>query len=121
MQYVLKRDKKNLFKFAPLQSSFGRELLLKHGKNPDDLDTMYLVREHGTSGENVIARGRAAVFVLRQLGGASSFFGSILWILPTFLLNFGYNLVASNRNKIAGRYESCPIPTPHEREKFIEL
>jgi len=121
VQYVLKRDKKDQFRFASLQSGFARELLVKHGKNPDDLDTMYLVLEYRHPSERLIARGRGAVMVLQQLGAGSGLLGAILSILPNFLLNFGYNIVAKNRNRIFGKYQSCPLPTPQQRQKFIEV
>lgn len=121
VQYVLKRDRKDRFRFASLQSGFARELLVKHGKNPDDLNTMYLVVDFEQPTERLIARGRAAVKTLQELGGGSKIMGAILSVFPNFLLNFGYNLVAGNRYRLFGKFDACPLPSPQQRQKFIEV
>src|SRR5437660_1166527 len=110
VQYVLKHDKQDRFRFASLQSAFARRLLEKHGKNPDDLNTMYLVLNFDHPNEQLIARGRAAASTLRELGGGSKLLGAILSIFPNFLLNFGYSVVAGNRYRIFGKFDSCPLP-----------
>src|SRR5437588_2145607 len=121
VRFVLKWDKKDRFRFASLQSAFGRELLVKHGKNPDDLNTMYVVLDYQQPGELLIARGRAAVMALNELGSVWKVFGTVLSILPNFLLNFGYNLIANNRYRLFGKFDSCPLPSPQQRQKFIEV
>jgi len=120
VQFVLKRDKRDRFQFASLQSSFARDVLVKHSKNPDELDTMYVVVDHGLASERLVWKGRAAMLILRELGG---FWRVVSWlsILPAGLLNFGYEIVANNRYRIFGKSDSCMLPSPQQRHKFIEV
>ena len=56
VRFVLKRDRKGVFRFASLQSSAARKILARHGIAPDALDTFYVVRDFGMAGERVLSR-----------------------------------------------------------------
>jgi predicted DCC family thiol-disulfide oxidoreductase YuxK len=118
-QFVLKRDKQGRFRFATLQSDYAREILLRHSADPADLDTLYVVTDLGGPNERARKMARAALFVLWTIGGAWRLF-VIFGILPTFLLNLGYRLVAANRYRFFGKSEQCMIPDPKWRDRFIE-
>jgi predicted DCC family thiol-disulfide oxidoreductase YuxK len=117
--FVLKRDPKGLFRFASLQSPFAREALARHEKEPSDLDTVYVVANRGTPEETLLSKSRAALFVLRTLGGVWSI-ARLLEIVPRALLDRAYDLVARHRYRVFGRYDACPIPRPEHRQRFIE-
>jgi predicted DCC family thiol-disulfide oxidoreductase YuxK len=117
-QFVLPRDKHNKFRFAPLQSELAKKLLEKHGHPADALDTFYIVLNPDTPKEKLLWRGRAGLRVLKELG----FPWSLMWIfsvLPTFVLDVGYNFVARNRYKWFGKLDQCALPRPEWRHKFI--
>src|SRR5215470_3804642 len=69
VQFILKRDRRDRFRFAALQSSLAREILQRHGHNPDTLDTVCVVLDSGQSSERVLTRNDAVISVLSDLGG----------------------------------------------------
>jgi predicted DCC family thiol-disulfide oxidoreductase YuxK len=119
-QFLLKRDKHDRLRFASLQSDFSKELLQRHGRNPDDLDTVYVVLDHGTPSERILFRSDAILHVLSVLGGIWKL-GALGKILPKFLRDSIYNLVAANRYQVFGKSESCILPEPRHRAKFLEI
>src|SRR3989442_14533189 len=68
-QFVLKRDLGDRFGFASLQSDFAAKVLHRHGINPRDLDTVYLVLDYAQPGERLLARSDAALSVLQEIAG----------------------------------------------------
>ena len=93
--------------------------LERAGADPDDLTTFYVVRDYGTAGAQTLIKGRAAMFVARTLGwpwkGAVAF-----GLLPTVVLDWGYDVVARNRYRF-GRFEQCAIPQPEQRRRFVDF
>ncbi|MGA8491328.1 MAG: DCC1-like thiol-disulfide oxidoreductase family protein [Terriglobales bacterium] len=121
VQFILKRDRKDRFRFASLQSQFAAEILRRHNASPNDLDTMYVVLNYALSEERIASRSDAAVVALRELGGVWAALGGALRLVPLWVRNWGYNLVAQNRYRIFGKYDSCPIPSEEDRRKFLDL
>lgn len=114
VNFVLKRDHKNLFLFAPLQSKAGQELLTKFNLSTTDFDTFILI-----NGDSFQTKSDAAISIASNLSGWSKVL-LIGKIIPRFLRNFIYDLIAKNRYKIFGKRESCRVPTSEEKEKFLE-
>ena len=123
VQFVLKHDTQDRFRFASLQSDFAARLLRRHGAAPEDLDTVYVVSDCGLPGERLASRSDAAVAVLRELGGGWGLFAMAIHVLPGRLRNWGYNLVARNRYRLFGKFDSCPVPNKNKkyRRKFLDL
>jgi predicted DCC family thiol-disulfide oxidoreductase YuxK len=121
VQFVLKHDAQDRFRFASLQSDFAARVLRRHGTAPEDLDTMFLVLDHGLPGECLVSRSDAAVAVLQELGGRWGVTAVALRVLPRWLRNWGYNRVARNRYRIFGKYDACPVPDERDRRKFLDL
>ncbi|MBI4617992.1 MAG: DUF393 domain-containing protein [Planctomycetes bacterium] len=117
-RFVLARDRTDGFRFAPLQGKVAGDVLAKYAKDPADLDTFYLVTGWGSSGERLLWRGRAALQVLRELGGIWGA-SRVLGLLPTVLLDLGYRIVARSRYRLFGRHAVCPVPSPEHRAKFL--
>jgi predicted DCC family thiol-disulfide oxidoreductase YuxK len=120
VQFVLKRDRADVFRFAALQSEFAAQVLTRHGANPQDLDTMYTVLNYGGPGETLPARSDAVLAVLERLGGMWSALAGVARIFPLRIRNFFYHLVAGTRYRIFGKYDACPLPTPDQRAKFLD-
>src|SRR5687768_6060513 len=118
-QFLLKRDSDDRFRFASLQSQFAADLLARHGADSRDLDTFYVVIDHGRPSERVLARSDGIIYMLTQLGGVWSLAGAAK-ILPKGLRDGMYRLVARNRYRIFGKHESCMMPDPLHRHKFLE-
>ena len=119
-QFVLKRDGKDLFRFAPLQSSFASGVLIRHGAEPRKLDTVYVVVDYDQSTEHLLSKSHAILFVLQQIGGTWRIV-SAFRMLPRFILDIGYDLIAHIRYRIFGRYETCLVPEERYRQKFIDV
>ena len=120
VRFVLRRDPGGRFRFASLQSGFAREVLPPRGKDPSRLDTLHLLLDPGGPGERVLSKGRAALEVLRILGGPWKLV-SLLRVLPTRLVDFGYDQIARRRYRWFGRHETCPLPDPRHRDRFIDV
>ena len=119
VQFVLRHDRADRFRFAALQSELAAGVLRGYGRNAADLDTVYVVARYGEPDAALLAKGRAVLFVLGALGGIWRL-ASILRVLPTWLLDFGYDHIARRRYRWFGRYDACPLPTPATRAKFLD-
>ena len=116
--FTLRRDKRGIFRFATLQSEFASALLKPHGANPEDLDTFYVALGKDTPHERLLVRSRAALYVLRTIGGAWKI-PTLLGLLPTFILDFFYRVIARNRYSLFGRHQLCLLPDPNWKDRFI--
>jgi len=121
VQFILRRDSKGTFLFAPLQSALAARILARHGANAGDLDAAYVVLDHQLPGERLLSRSDAARFVLSQIGGGWAGLAALSRILPRAAREAGYRLVARNRYRIFGRYDECMLPSPEARTRFLDL
>jgi predicted DCC family thiol-disulfide oxidoreductase YuxK len=112
IDFVLKRDRRGDFQFAPLQGDTARALLSP--ADIVDLNTVVLLSEG-----RVYRKSAAVVRVLWRLSLGWQIVGTILWLVPLPLRNFGYSLVARYRYQFFGKKETCRLPTPDERAKFL--
>lgn len=118
-RFILDRDRHARFRFAPLQGPLARTLLQRHGRDASALDTVYVVKEHDTPREALLTRSTAALYVLRRLGGP----WLLSWplaLIPRPLRDRIYDLVARRRRRWFGGAESCPLPRPEHRARFLE-
>ncbi len=114
VDWLLRHDKQNRFKFASLQSAYGKQVIAKFGLNGDYLNTLVLLED-----DKVYLRAPAVLRILKHLGG----FYSVAYIfnaLPSPILNFFYNIVAKYRYRWFGKRDTCRVPDAKEKSKFIE-
>jgi predicted DCC family thiol-disulfide oxidoreductase YuxK len=121
VQFILRRDRHAIFRFASLQSALAAGILARHGANPSDLDTVYVVLNHELPDESLLSRSDAVLFVLKQLGGPWRPAASLLQFLPKFLRNAAYNAIARHRYRLFGRSEVCTLPRDQDRSRFLDL
>jgi len=114
VQFVIKRDKKNRFLFASLQGAAGQQYLHRFGLPADDFHSFLLVE-----GDSCYTHSTAALRVARSLGGAWSLLYAFI-IVPRFIRDAVYNLIARNRYKWFGKKEACWVPTPELKKKFLD-
>jgi predicted DCC family thiol-disulfide oxidoreductase YuxK len=114
VQFILKRDRRGLFRFASLQSPIGQSLLHKSGLPSDHLDSFVLV-----DNEKVYTRSSGALRVLKLLGGTWSILYG-LWIIPRPLRDKLYDWVAQHRYRWFGKEENCWLPRPEWKERFLD-
>lgn len=111
--FIIKRDKKDVFRFAAIQSEEGQRLIEKYQIDTTKVDSILLL-----DGNNYYAKSTAALKIARHLkGGYPLLYGFI--ILPAFFRNWVYDIIARNRYQWFGKKESCMIPTPELKAKFI--
>lgn len=128
VQFVLRRDRHAIFRFVSLQSAFAARILARHGVNPSDLDTVYVVvnpdpnsgPSNGQPNESLLSRSAAVLFVLKQLPGLCQPAAFLLQLLPKFLRDRAYNAVARHRYRLFGRSEICPLPRDRDRSRFLD-
>jgi predicted DCC family thiol-disulfide oxidoreductase YuxK len=115
INFIIEHDKKDVFRFASLQSDLGKKLVSERGIDPEVLDTIYLIEP----GVVYYEKSTAALKIARDLSGGYSLMKHFIY-LPKFIRDGVYNLVASNRYSWFGKKESCMIPTPELKAKFID-
>src|SRR5271166_5435150 len=95
--FILRRDRDAIFRFAWLQGALGAGILARNGANPSELDTVYVVLDPELPEERLLSRSNAVLFVLKQLGGFWRTAAFVVRLLPRFVRDWGYNLVARRR------------------------
>jgi predicted DCC family thiol-disulfide oxidoreductase YuxK len=120
VQFLLKHDKHDRFRFASLQSAFAAPLLKRHGADPHDLDTVYVVIDYDRPTERLLARSDAILFLAAHLGGIWKL-ATVGRALPKTLRDAMYRMVARNRYRVFGKQESCMLPEPSHRQKFLDI
>ncbi len=115
INYIIKNDRKDVFRFASLQSILGQELLNTRGINPQQIDSIVLIDPDIA----YYIKADAAIEIAVEIGGLWSFFRIFEYILPQKFRNFIYDFVAKNRYRWFGKKEQCMIPTPELKAKFL--
>lgn len=111
VQFIIRHDKKKLFLFAPLQSTAGQDALKQFsGHVPDSVILFYNNR--------YFIKSAAGLNILRLLGGGWRFLYAFI-IIPRFIRDWVYNIIARNRYKWFGKRNECMIPTPELKERFL--
>lgn len=114
VQFIIKHDTKDVFRFVSLQSELGREILEHIGINPANMDSIVLYEP----GVAYYYKSSAAIQIAQNLGGFWCF-GTVFRIIPTAIRNQLYDYIAKNRYQWYGKKESCMIPTSELKAKFL--
>lgn len=116
VQLIIKRDKKDIFRFASLQSDLG--ISLTNNTEPlteSSLKSIVLIESDGKR----YTKSTAALRIARHLSGYSWL--PVFMILPKFIRDFFYDLIARNRYRWFGRKDECMMPTPELQSKFLDV
>lgn len=111
---VIKNDKKDLFLFTALQSESGQTIIKSLNIDISKIDSIILY-EPGVS-YNI--KSTAILKIMKDFGGFW-LLTQIFWIFPESIRNIFYDYIARKRYKWFGKKESCMIPTPKLKAKFI--
>lgn len=112
VQFTIKRDPFARFHFASLQSDYGQEQLKRIGFNPESLHSIVLIKDG-----KVFERSNAALEIARNLTGVWPLLYGFK-ILPRFLRDSIYTLIARYRYRWFGKKDSCWLPTPELKARF---
>ena len=115
VRFIMKRDKNKLFYFASLQSELGTKMTKERGIDTDKIDSIILI----DPGNAYYIKSTAALEIASHLSGAWSLL-SIFKYLPENFRNWFYDFVARNRYDWFGKMETCPMPKPEERSRFLD-
>ena len=110
----MKHDKKGYFRFASLQSEFGKECLKRFNMPEDNLSTLILI-----IGDKFYTRSSGALRIARKLS-FPYYLASIFILIPPLIRNFFYTIIANNRYKWFGKRDVCRVPTEEEKTRFLE-
>ncbi|GGH13190.1 thiol-disulfide oxidoreductase DCC family protein [Paenibacillus segetis] len=114
VKFIIKRDPKGRFHYASLQSPAGRRLMAENGVNAELLDTIVLFDKN-----NYYIRSTAALHIAKRL----TFPWPLLYgfiVIPRFIRDAIYRVIAANRYRLFGRDETCLVPTKELRSRFLE-
>lgn len=114
VQFILKIDKKKIFRFASLQGKAGQAMLAARGL-PGDAFKSFVVQE----GDTIYTQSTGALRVLKHVGGAWSLLYAFI-IVPKFIRDGVYNFISRNRYKWFGEKKECWLPTPALRQRFLD-
>jgi predicted DCC family thiol-disulfide oxidoreductase YuxK len=119
LQFLLRHDHRCAFSFASLQSKTGKAIITRWGGNPDELTTFYVLADFQTPDARIFGKSAAALFVAGELGWPWKVL-RLAGVLPSWLLDRVYDVIARSRYRVFGRYEQCLMPRPEFRSRFIE-
>lgn len=115
VNFVIDRDTENHYSFSSLQSDFAKRTLSEKGVDPTELKTIILLDTQN----NLHFKSSAALNVLSNLKSKWRIL-SIFRFVPRFIRDFVYDLIARNRYNMFGRKDTCRIPTPELRKRFLD-
>ncbi|MEM8603862.1 MAG: DCC1-like thiol-disulfide oxidoreductase family protein [Cyanobacteria bacterium P01_H01_bin.121] len=113
VNFVIDYDKAGYFQFAAHQSAAGQALLKQHGL-PAQPETVVYIDTEG----HCYTQSSAALEICRHLDGVWPGF-SVFQVVPPAIRDAAYRLVADNRYQILGKRETCRMPTPEVRSRFL--
>lgn len=118
VQFILAHDPGAVFSFASLQSALGHSLVARSGGNPDELTSLYVFADYQSAHPRMLMRSDAALFVAGHLHWPWRLL-RVFGILPRTLLDWAYDIVARTRYRVFGRLDSCPLPKPEFKSRFL--
>jgi len=121
VQFLLKHDKNDRLRFASLQSDFAARVLTRHGLDPKDLDTLHVIENYERADERVLDRSDAILRSGYELGGLWTIGAQLGKVVPRPLRDLFYRFVARNRYRVFGKFETCMLPEPEYRKKFLDM
>ncbi|MEL7269469.1 MAG: thiol-disulfide oxidoreductase DCC family protein [Bacteroidota bacterium] len=114
IQFVIKRDKKDTFRYAALQSDIGLQLMQERGIDPCKMDSIILIEP----GVAYFTKSDAALRIGQDFGGLWKILALFTWV-PRPIRDGIYDIIAKNRYRWFGRKDVCMIPTPELQAKFL--
>jgi predicted DCC family thiol-disulfide oxidoreductase YuxK len=112
VHFILRNDRKGRMKFAPLQSDYGLVVLKEHGKHSDPMDSIMLLE-----GARLTGKSTAIIRISKYLGGAWPLC-MIALVIPRFIRDFMYDIIAKKRYRWFGKYDTCRLPDAEFEDRF---
>lgn len=113
VRWILRHEGDHALKFAPLQGETAEAMRAKFPNIPTSIDTVVYV-----DGERAYLRSKAFLHMSRHFKRPWRWLHALRWF-PGFILDLGYRLVAATRYKLFGKVDSCELPSPENRARFM--
>jgi len=120
VSFLLRHDRRNQFRFAPLQSELAQTLLRRYGLDPNEFDTVVVLADYGQPSERALTRSQGSLWAVSRLGGIWRLL-VIAKVIPVSLREAIYKFIARRRYQVFGKYEECPLPKAEDRHKFLSV
>lgn len=114
VQYVIKHDKNDIFRYSALQNEVGQQIIKKFDIDRTKMDSILLYSPE----KGISYKSTAALKIASKLGFPRNML-VIFMIVPVFIRNWVYDYIARNRYKWYGKKKECMIPTPELKSKFL--
>lgn len=114
VQFIIKRDKNNVFKFSSLQSEFGQNFLKERNLSSTDFNSIILYEP----GVAYYTKSTAILKIVQKLGFPYKIL-SVFLLIPSPIRDSIYSLLSKNRYHLFGKKDSCMVPTAENKKKFI--
>lgn len=114
VQFIIKRDPNARFKFASIQSESGQSILHKLNLSKSSFDSIVYFKEN-----KYFIKSSAGLQILKDLGGPWQLF-YVFILIPQFIRDPIYNFIAKKRYKLFGKCDTCMIPAPEIKPRFLE-
>jgi predicted DCC family thiol-disulfide oxidoreductase YuxK len=114
VQFIIKRDRNKKFSFITRQSPIGQEMLMQLGLPVEDQSTVVYLK----AGVPYL-KSMAVLKILKDLGRGWSLL-YVLVVIPAFIRDFIYDLIAKNRYRFFGRRNSCKVPGSEMTDRFLQ-
>ncbi len=115
VQFIIKHDKKDVFRFVALQSELGKKITHYIGLENNNIDSIVLY----IPGVAYFYKSNAALEIVKDLDGVFQF-ATFFKILPVGFRNMIYDYIAKNRYKWYGKKDFCLLPSKELKTKFLE-
>ena len=114
VNFIIRQDRKKGFLFAALQSQYGKKLLEQYQINWQRSDSFVVIEN-----DKAYMKSNAALKLYAKLPWYWKW-TQVFWIVPKFIRDWVYNVVARNRYTWFGKKEECMVPSPSVKERFLE-
>jgi predicted DCC family thiol-disulfide oxidoreductase YuxK len=116
VQWIVAHDPDGVLRYATLQGEIAARLRARHPEIPEELSTVVFVEDG-----RVHLRSRAFMHIAKHLRGATAGLCAVTrYFVPAFIADLAYRVVAALRYRIWGKYDTCRIPSPEERARFLD-
>lgn len=121
VRFFLRIDPSGALLFAPLESPLALELRARFPASSADSEGIILITYALTPQEMLYRRSEAVARALRYPGSIWRLLGALLLLVPRFLREAGYGIIARNRYRVFGKFDTCPMPTEAQRSRILGM